>query len=122
MASSPNAFRLDAYKRFYPQLLEVLPISHLISNFFALRLLSNDHKNKLDSMPEAEDKSKVEYFLTKIISPGLQIGCNEQFEEMLKIMLNSDDPPVKYLAGEVTKFMHAAQLSAEKNNSGSGMS
>ena len=92
-----------AFKEFYPKLLEIIPISHLITQFYSRTLLSHDHKGELDAM--ATDKEKAKYFLDKVIKPGLQIDYTEQFDEMLLIMQNSDDPPVKYLADEVTKFM-----------------
>ena len=53
----------------------------------------------------ATDKEKAQYFLDKVIKPGLQIDYTEQFDEMLLIMQSSDDPPVKYLADKVMKFM-----------------
>ena len=53
----------------------------------------------------ATDKEKAQYFLDKVIKPGLQIDYTKQFDEMLLIMQNSDDPPVKYLGNEVVKFM-----------------
>ena len=95
--------RKDAFKGFYPKLLEIIPISHLITQFYSRTLLSDDHKGKLDAM--GTDKEKAEYFLDKVIRRGLQIDYTEQFDEMLSIMQNSDDPPVKYLADEVLKCM-----------------
>jgi len=92
----------DAFKEFYTKLEKVLPIDSLKSQFYSRNLLSNDHKSKLDAM--TGDKEKVEYFLDKVINPGLQIGYTKQFDEMLLIMQNSDDPPVKYLADEIIKF------------------
>ena len=99
MATSPK----NVFKEFYPKLLEVLPINQLILQFYSRTLLSNDHKTKLDNM--TTDKEKAEYFLDKVIRPGLQIDYTKQFDEMLLIMQSSDDPVVKYLADEVTKFM-----------------
>lgn len=93
----------DGFKEFYSKLLEVLPISLLISQFYTKALLSDDHKNKLDTLTSS--KERAEYFLDRVIKPGLQIDFTKQFDEMLLIMQNSDDPPVKYLADEVMKFM-----------------
>ena len=105
MAKSPK----DGFKEFYIKLLEVLPTSHLIPHFYSRNLLSNDHKSKLDGL--TTDKEKAEYFLDKVIKPGLEIGYTEQFDEMLLIMLNSDDPPVKHLADEIMKFTGSSALS-----------
>ena len=95
--------RKDVFKEFYPKLLEIIPISHLITQFYSRTLLSHDHKGKLDAM--GTDKEKADYFLDKVIKPGLQIDYTKQFDEMLLIMQNSDDPPVKYLADEIMKCM-----------------
>ena len=40
MATSPK----NAFKEFYPKLLEIIPISHLITLFYSQTLLSHDHK------------------------------------------------------------------------------
>ena len=60
------------------------------------------------------DKERAEYFLDKVIKPGLQIDYTKQFDEMLLIMQNSDDPPVKYLADEVKKFMEEPEEEPEE--------
>jgi len=101
----------DAFKEFYTKLEEVLPIGSLKSQFYSRNLLSNDHKSKLDVL--TGDKEKVEYFLDKVIKPGLQIGYTKQFDEMLLIMQNSDDPPVKYLADEIIKFTEKLEEKVE---------
>jgi len=93
----------DTFKEFYSKLLEVLPINPLTSQFYSRNLLSNDHKGKLDAL--MTDKDRAEYFLDKVIKPGLQIDYTKQFDEMLLIMQNSDDPPVKYLADEIMKCL-----------------
>ena len=105
MARSPK----NAFKDFYSKLLEVLPTCHLIPQFYSKNLLSDDHKYKLDAL--TTDREKAEYFLDKVIKPGLQIDYTEQFDEMLLIMQDSDDPPVKYLANEVKKFLEQPEVS-----------
>ena len=96
---------MDTFKKYYPKLLEVLPVDVLTTQFFAKRLLSNAHKEKLDGLSTARviNKEKAKYFLDEVIAPGLKIGYMQQFDEMLMIMTNSDEPPVKFLATEITK-------------------
>ena len=96
---------MDTFKKFYPKLLEILPVDVLTIQFFAKNLLSNDHKGKLDSLSasKAMNKEKAKYFLDEVIEPGLRIKYTEQFDEMLVIMANSDEPPVKFLANEIIK-------------------
>ena len=96
---------MDTFKKFYPSLLEILPVDVLATQFFAKGLLSNAHKEKLDGLSTARviNKQKAKYFLDEVIAPGLKIGYMQQFDEMLMIMTNSDEPPVKFLASEITK-------------------
>ena len=54
MATSPK----NAFKEFYPKLLEVLPTNHLMLKFYSRSLLSDDHKCKLDAL--TTDKETVE--------------------------------------------------------------
>ena len=96
---------MDAFKKFYPSLQEILPVDVLTTQFFAKGLLSNAHKEKLDglSATRAMNKEKAKFFLDEVIAPGLKIGYTQQFDEMLAIMTNTDEPPVKFLASEITK-------------------
>ena len=111
--------RGDAFKIFYHKLLEILPMSQIISQFYSRTLLSHDHKSELDTL--MTNKAKAEYFLDKVIKPGLQIDYTKQFDEMLLIMQTSDDPPVKYLADIIMKFMeqqHEPETSPETSSLG----
>ena len=92
---------IDVFKKFYSELTKVLPmiINILVTTFYSSKLLSGDHKDHIDSLPT--NKEKAEYFLDKVIKPGLEIKYTEQFDEMLKVMTNSDDSAVKYLVDEM---------------------
>ena len=46
-------------------------ISTLVTRLYSDRLLSGNHKNCIDSL--ATTKEKTEYFLDKVIKPGLEI-------------------------------------------------
>ena len=100
---------MDAFKKFYPSIQEILPVDVLTTQFFAKGLLSNAHKEKLDglSATRATNKDKAKFFLDEVIAPGLRIGYTQQFDEMLIIMMNSDEPPVKFLASEITKSQNS---------------
>ena len=101
---------MDTYKKFYPSLQEILPVDVLSTQFFAKGLLSNGHKEKLDglSATRAVNKEKAKFFLDEVIAPGLKIGYMQQFDEMLVIMTNSDEPPVKFLASEIIKSRNSS--------------
>ena len=89
----------DIFKEFYPKLLEVLPIDCLISQLYSKQLLSSDHKERLQALTTKKERAK--YFLDEVIEPGLKVGCTEQFDKMLAVMVKSDDPPVRFLANEM---------------------
>ena len=52
-------------------------------------------------MPTTRERAK--YFLDEVIERGLEIDCMSQFDEMLAVMANSDDPPVRFLANKMIK-------------------
>ena len=105
---------MDTYKKFYPSLQEILPVDVLSTQFFAKGLLSNTRKEKLDGL--ATDKEKAKFFLNEVIAPGLKIGYMQQFDEMLVIMTNSDEPPVKFLASEIMKSRNSSVIPAGANS------
>ena len=89
----------SAFQKFYPKLLKVLPISSILSDFYSRGLLPGDHKANIDALDT--QKRKAEYFLDSVIKPGLEVGYMGQFDEMIKVMESSDDPAVKFVAGEI---------------------
>ena len=89
----------DIFKEFYPKLLGVLPIDCLIPQLYSKQLLSSNHKDRLQALTTKKERAK--YFLDEVIEPGLQVGYMDQFDEMLAIMMKSDDPLVKFLANEI---------------------
>ena len=62
-------------------------------------MLSSSHKDRLQAL--ATKKERAKYFLDEVIEPGLQVGYMDQFDEMLAVMVKSDDPLVKFLANEI---------------------
>ena len=78
-----------AVKKFYPNLLKLLPISELVERFYSLQLLSDDRKCKLESLPSP--KEKIVYFLDDVLIPGLSINYTGHFDEMVTMMKESDD-------------------------------
>ena len=107
---------MDVFKKFYSELTKVLPmiINILVTTFYSSKLLSGDHKSCIDSL--STNKEKAEYLLDEVIKPGLEIKYTEQFDEMLKVMMNSDDPAVKYLVDEMQGFVASSSvLSVDQN-------
>ena len=95
---------MDVFKKFYSELTEVLPtiIKNLVTKLYSNKLLSDDHKSNIAAL--TVEKEKAEYFLDKVIQPGLKIEYTELFDEMLKLMKTSDDRTVKYLVKKISDF------------------
>ena len=98
------ADKLDVFKTFYSELTTVLPmiISDLVTKLYSVKLLSNNHKDYIDSLTKGKEKTK--YLLDEVIKPGLEISFSKLFDEVLRIMESSDDPTVNYLVDKIHKF------------------
>ena len=105
---------IDVFKKFYSELTKVLPmiINNLVTTLYSKKLLSGDHKSRIESL--FTDREKTEYFLDKVMKPGLEIEYTEQFDEMLRVMKTSDDSAVNYLVDKIQKFTSAATSSVKK--------
>ena len=68
---------IGVFKKFYSELTKVLPmiINNLVTTLYSSELLSGDHKGRID--PLSTIKEKTEYFLDKVIKPGLEIAYTE---------------------------------------------
>ena len=99
---------MDVFKKFYSKLTKVLPmiINNVVTKLYSDKLLSGDHKGCIDSMPI--DEEKTEYFLNKVIKPGLEIEYTKLFDGMLGVMRTSDDSTINYLVSEIQKFQSSA--------------
>ena len=85
-------------------------INDLVNKLYSAELLSGNHKDCIDSL--ASGKEKAEYFLDKVIKPGLEINYTKLFDEMLRVMESSDDPTVNYLVNEIHKFSTSSSMSS----------
>ena len=94
MAKSAEAAK-KAVQKFYPNLLEVLPITELVVRFYSVHLLSVDRKASLDSLSSRKDK--VAYFLDEMLMPGLSMNCTKHFDGMITMMKESDDILARHL-------------------------
>ena len=85
--------------KYYAELIEVLPIDDLLAHLDANKLLSSNHKAKVESL--STRKEKTQYFLDEVIKPGLSVGYTEQFNKMITVMESNDDPVVKHLVKQI---------------------
>ena len=99
--------------KYYAELIEVLPIDDLLEHFDAKKLLSRNHKAKVQSL--STRKEKTQYFLDEVIKPGLSVGYMEQFNIMITVMETSDDPVVRYLMKQVQEFAQGVSPSSSDN-------
>ena len=102
---------MEVFKKFYSELTKVLPmiITDLVTKLYSDKLLSGNHKRRIDSLPTYEEKT--EYFLNKVIEPSLEIKHTNLFDGMLGVMTTSDDSTINYLISEIQKFQLGASRS-----------
>ena len=92
----------------------MLPMDNISSDLYSNDLLPGDYKAKIEAMDT--QRRKAEYFLDHVIKPGMEIGYTGQFDEMLKVMGKSDNPPVKFLAGKIKEFMRSEEKTSSLLN------
>ena len=80
--------------------------NNLVTKLYSVKLLSGDQKSNIDSQPTNKEKAK--YFLDSVIEPSLKVKFTKLFDEMVKVMITSDNPTVNYLVDEVRKFSPAS--------------
>ena len=103
-----------AFKKFYKKLIEALPMNDVIADFCAHTLLAGNHKSVMESL--STQKEKAQYFLDKVIKPGLHIGYIGQFSKMIDVMESCDDPVVKYLVKQIQEYMFVASPSSNSDD------
>lgn len=103
-----------AFKKFYPELIKVLPITDLLPEFFANDLLSGEQKAKIES--QSTRKEKTGYFLDEVIKRGLDIDYTEQFNKMIFIMDSSDDDVTRYLAQQMRALVISCSIASSEDN------
>ena len=100
MAGSAKETRRTV-KSWYPDLLKQLPIDELTERFENLHLLSSEQRSKFDGLASPEEK--VGWFLNELLTPGLMVDYTGHFDEMVKMMKESDDTSMKLLADKMTQ-------------------
>jgi len=78
-------------------------MNDMSSDLYSNDLLPGNHKAKIEALDT--QKEKAEYFLDNVIEPGMAIGYTGVFNDLLRVMENSDNRPLKDLAGKIKKSM-----------------
>jgi len=103
-----------AFTKFYAKLTKALPMDDLLDEFYANRLLPDDHKAKIESLRTR--KEKAQYFLDEIIKRGLSIGYTKQFNEMINVMESSNDPVLKNLSKQIQEYAFSISPNSSDDN------
>ena len=83
------------FQHFYPELVQILPMNDVtfIAQLFSVNL---DSKDLMDSRPT--QASKASWLLDHMIKPSVMTGIGGQFNDLIKVMENSEYDGVKELA------------------------
>ncbi|XP_065901851.1 NACHT, LRR and PYD domains-containing protein 3-like isoform X2 [Dysidea avara] len=86
------------FQHFYAKLVKTLPMDDavFIAELFSANLLSGEAKHLVDSKPTPASKAK--YFLDHMIEPSVMTGVGRSFDNLIKVMENSEYDGVKELA------------------------
>ena len=101
MAKRSSAAEL--FKQYYSALVFSLPIKDVdfIDELLKHGLLPGDLKIKLESLTVHNERSS--YFLDNVIKPGLAVGNNRSFVNLLTVMKSNKHDNTKELAKEIEK-------------------
>ena len=102
----------EVFLKHYVELIRCLPMDDVIftGELFQNRLLPNNWKAKLDSLPTSAEKAAK--FLDNMIKPDIEGGSNGNFTLLLSIMKNSEYDNVKKLADTITSECHQISTSS----------
>ena len=116
--SSSSVYRpttsLEVLQYHYPELLRLLPMedNFFIAELFKRNLLPHNLKAVIDSLCTRADK--VTKFLDNVITPSTENSNNVNFNELLQVMMTSNDNAVKQLAKEIIFMLNQNCFQSEK--------
>ena len=105
---------LEVLQYHYPELLRLLPMedNFFIAELFKRNLLPHNLKAVIDSLCTRADK--VTKFLDNVITPSTENSNNVNFNELLQVMMTSNDNAVKQLAKEIIFMLNQNCFQSEK--------
>ena len=88
----------EVFQHFYPQLVEMLPMDDVtfLSKLFSANLLPGNVKDQVKSMSTSADKATC--LLDHVIRPSVTTGVGSSFDDLIKVMEDSEYDGVKELA------------------------
>jgi len=86
------------FQYFYAKLVKTLPMEDavFIAELFSANLLPDDVKGLVESRPSRA--SKASYFLDHVIKPSVTTGSGRSFDDLIKVMEDSEHDELKELA------------------------
>ena len=86
------------FQHFYAKLVKTLPMDDavFIAELFSANLLPDDVKDQVKSMSTRADKAT--YLLDHVIQPSVITGVGRSFDDLIKVMEDSEYDGVKELA------------------------
>ena len=94
-----NTVNKNAYLKFYPQLVKLLPMRDATFVANLVQLLPGDFKEKMQSKPTQAEAAA--FFLDNEIAPALEYGENKSFNILLTAIELFDSIPLSMLAQEI---------------------
>jgi len=86
------------FQHFYSQLVDILPMddARFLSKLFSVDLLPGNISDQVKSLNTRADKAT--HLLDHVIRPSVSIGVGRSFDDLIKVMENSEYDSVKGLA------------------------
>ena len=101
------------FQHFYPQLVEMLPMNDVtfLSKLFSVNLLPGNVKDQVKSMITQADKAT--HLLDHMIKPSVMTGIGRSFDDLIKVMEDSEYDGVKELAGMIRCRLREGTVNSE---------
>ena len=91
---------MDKLRTFYNDLLQ-LPIDFGI--MYSKCIITLPEKQKIDSI--SLNNKKNQCFLDEVLIPSLMVGMTEKYKAFIKVLEESDDSLLKFMAGKIGKLV-----------------
>ena len=103
------------FQQFYSKLVTTLPMNDaiFIAKLYSRDLLPGDLKEHLGSL--STSARKASYFLDHVIQPSVTNGTGGRFDDLLKVMEDSDYQGVKELTKQIRDSLRDEPIGENDN-------
>jgi len=104
----------EVFQHFYSQLVNILPMNDVTftAQLFSTNLLPGNVKDQVKSLATPADKAT--HFLDHVIKPSVRNSAGRSFNELLKVMEDSEYDDVKDLAKLIAARLKCNLVSSTK--------